>query len=189
MLQTTNVPNPVFLTYDSVNGNIYAANHDTQLVSVIDSSSNTVINTITVGSDPTGVGFDPDNGNVYVGNQGTNFVSVIDGSQNQVIGSINVGSGPVTPVYDPVHRNIYVTNFHSYEAPGNTVSVISTGATTPPPDSLCVSISRTGRVITVHLVFLVIDAFSLFRSIKPIMLFTIDERDLYYLILGMINSV
>jgi YVTN family beta-propeller protein len=51
------VPNPVFLTYDSANGNIYAANHDTQVVSVIDSSTNNVINTITVGSDPSGVGY------------------------------------------------------------------------------------------------------------------------------------
>jgi hypothetical protein len=43
-----------------------------------------------------------------------------------------VGSGPVTPVYDPVHRNIYVTNYQSNEAPGNTVSVISTSTTSPP---------------------------------------------------------
>ena len=70
------MPNPVFLTYDSANGNIYAANHDTQLVSVIDSSSNTVIATLTVGPDPTGVGFDQDNGVIYVGNQGANYVSL-----------------------------------------------------------------------------------------------------------------
>ena len=128
----TNVPNPVFLTYDSVNGNIYAANHDTQFVSVIDSSTNSVIKTITVGQDPTGVGFDADNGIIYVGNQGSNYVSLIDGSSNQVTGTITVGSGPVTPVYDPVHHNVYVTNFHSNEAPGNTVSVISTTPLAPP---------------------------------------------------------
>jgi YVTN family beta-propeller protein len=49
----TNVPNPVFLTYDSANGNIYAAYHDTQFVSVIDTSTNSVTKTITVGPDPT----------------------------------------------------------------------------------------------------------------------------------------
>jgi YVTN family beta-propeller protein len=128
----TNVPNPVFLTYDSANGNIYAANHDTQFVSVIDSSTNSVTKTITVGPDPTGVGFDADNGIVYVGNQGANYVSLINGTNNMVIGNVTVGQGPVTPVYDPVHRNVYVTNFNSNEAPGNTVSVISTRPPTPP---------------------------------------------------------
>lgn len=124
-----NVPNPVFLTYDSANRNIYAANHDTQVVSVIDSSTNSVTKTITVGSDPSGVGYDPDNGNIYVGVHGGNYVSIISGSNNQVIGTVNVGSGPVTPVYDPVHHNVYVTNYQTNEAPGNTISVIST---TPP---------------------------------------------------------
>jgi YVTN family beta-propeller protein len=123
------VPNPVFLTYDSANGNIYAANHDTQVVSVIDTSTNSVINTITVGSDPSGVGYDPDNGDIYIGVHDGNYVSIISGSDNQVIGTINVGSGPVTPVYDPVHHNVYATNYQTNEAPGNTVSVIST---TPP---------------------------------------------------------
>ena len=105
------MPNPVFLTYDSANGNVYTANHDTQVVSVIDTSTNSVINTITVGSDPSGVGYDPDNGDIYVGVHGENYVSVINGSDNQVIGTINVGSGPVTPVYDPVHHNVYATNY------------------------------------------------------------------------------
>jgi YVTN family beta-propeller protein len=66
-----------------------------------------------------------------VGNEGSNYVSLIDGSSNQVTGTITVGSGPVTPVYDPVHHNVYVTNYHSNEAPGNTVSVISTTPPTP----------------------------------------------------------
>lgn len=69
---------------------------------------------------------------IYVGVHGENYVSVINGSDNQVIGTINVGSGPVTPVYEPVHRNIYATNYHSNEAPGNTVSVISTTPPAPP---------------------------------------------------------
>jgi YVTN family beta-propeller protein len=126
------VPNPVFLTYDSVNGNVYAANHDTQVVSVIDTSTNSVINTITVGSDPSGVGYNPDNGDIYIGVHRENNVSLINGTNNLVIGNVTVDQGPVTPVYDPVHRNVYVTNFNSNEAPGNTVSVISTRPPAPP---------------------------------------------------------
>jgi DNA-binding beta-propeller fold protein YncE len=40
-----------------------------------------------------------------------------------------VGQGPVTPVFDPNNGNVYVTNFNSNQAPGNTVSVISTTVT------------------------------------------------------------
>ena len=67
-----------------------------------------------------------------MGNQGANYVSLINGTNNQVIGNVTVGQGPVTPVYDPGHRNVYVTNFHSNEASGNTVSVISTTPPAPP---------------------------------------------------------
>ena len=145
-----NVPNPVFLTYDSANGNIYGANHDTQVVSVIDSSTNSVTNTITVGSDPSGVGYDPDNGNIYVGVHGGNYVSLISGSNNQVIGNVTVGSGPVTPVYDPVHHNVYVTNYKSNDAPGNTVSVISTAATPPAPPNTSITSAIDGNGASVQ---------------------------------------
>ena len=155
-----NVPNPVFLTYDSANGNIYAANHDTQVVSVIDTSTNSVTNTITVGSDPSGVGYDPDNGNIYVGVHGGNYVSIISGSNNQVIGTVNVGSGPVTPVYDPVNHNVYVTNYQTNEAPGNTVSVISTTPSAPPNtlitsaiDGNNNSVQNSGSTISISITF------------------------------------
>ena len=80
-----------------------------------------------------------------MGNQGSNYVSLIDGSKNQVIDTVTVGSGPVTPVYDPVHRNIYVTNYHSNEAPGNTVSVIFTSTTPPASPNTIITSSIDGN--------------------------------------------
>ena len=41
-------------------------------LSLLDTSTNSVINTVTVGSDPSGVGYDPDNGDIYVGVHGEN---------------------------------------------------------------------------------------------------------------------
>ena len=102
------------------------------MFSVIDSCTNSVISTVNVGPDPTGVGFNQDTGVIYVGIQGANHISLINGTNNQVIGNVTVGQGPVTPVYDPVHHNVNVTNYNSNDAPGNTVSVISTTPQTPP---------------------------------------------------------
>ena len=56
-----------------------------------------------------------------------------------------MGSGPVTPVYDPVHRNVYVTNYQSNEAPGNTVSVISTATTPPAPPNTIITSATSGN--------------------------------------------
>ena len=85
-----------------------------------------------------------------MGNQGANYVSLINGLNNQVIGTVTVGSGPVTPVYDPVHHNVYVTNYHSNEAPGNTVSVISTAATPPAPPNTIITSATSGNGNPVH---------------------------------------
>ena len=47
-------------------------------VSVIDTNIYTVIDTITVGVNPTGVAYDPENDRMYVTNAGDNTVSVIN---------------------------------------------------------------------------------------------------------------
>ncbi len=88
-----------------------------------------MIDTITGFQDPTGIGYNSANGNIYVGNQGSNYVSILSGSTNKVIGTVTVGQGPVSPVFGPNNGNVYVTNFNSNQAPGNTVSVISTTLT------------------------------------------------------------
>ncbi len=56
-------------------------NYDSNTVSVIDTSTNTVIANITVGSQPLGAAYDPDDGRVYVANDADNTVSVIVTSQ------------------------------------------------------------------------------------------------------------
>jgi len=88
-----------------------------------------LIGTLNGFQDPTGVGYNSGNGNIYVGNQGTNYVSILSGSTNKVIQNITVGQGPVSPAFDPNNGNVYVTDFNSNQAPGNTLSVISTTLT------------------------------------------------------------
>ena len=63
-------------------------------ISVIDTATNTVIATVNVGTDPSGVAVTPDGKKVYVANQDSNNVSVIDTATNTVTASIPVGNGP-----------------------------------------------------------------------------------------------
>ncbi|HEY0991011.1 MAG TPA: hypothetical protein VGD80_28350, partial [Kofleriaceae bacterium] len=92
-------------------------------VSVIDTSSNTVITTITVGERPRSIAANPQTRKVYVANFGSPFVggntgdvSVIDGATNTVIATIPV----VAPLGIATSgQQVYVSGF------SNAVTVIS----------------------------------------------------------------
>ena len=87
---------------------------------MINGTTNTVIDTITVGSGPVGVSFDSSNGYIYVTNEASNNVSVINGSSNIVTHTIiMVGTHPVGVSFDSSNGYLYVTNFNS-----NSVSLI-----------------------------------------------------------------
>ncbi len=79
----------------------YVANLNDDTVSVIRTSDNIVIDTITVGDGPYGVAVTPNGARVYVANVNDDTVSVIRTSDNTVIATITVGDGPravaVTP--------------------------------------------------------------------------------------------
>jgi YVTN family beta-propeller protein len=56
----------------------YITNNIDGTVSVIDTATNMVMTTLTVGSAPEGVAVTPDGRHAYVANEGSNNVSVID---------------------------------------------------------------------------------------------------------------
>lgn len=91
------------------------------VVSVIDTCTNTVVDTITVGFFPVGVAITPNGDFVYITNSGSNNVSVIDTSTNLVVDAIPVGNDPVGIAITPNSDFAYVTN-----AKSDNVSVIDT---------------------------------------------------------------
>ena len=99
----------------------YIPNHGANTVSVIDTASNTVTTTITVGSAPYGVAVNPASTRVYVTNETSNTVSVIDTATNTVTATIPVGVTPEGVAVNPAGTRVYVANWNSY-----TVSVINT---------------------------------------------------------------
>ncbi|HZN80899.1 MAG TPA: beta-propeller fold lactonase family protein [Mycobacterium sp.] len=79
-------------------------------VSVIDSATNTVIDTITVGAKPSAMAVSPDGSRLYVTNSGDDTVSVVDTATNSVVATIPVGAVPNGVAVSPDGSRIYVTN-------------------------------------------------------------------------------
>jgi YVTN family beta-propeller protein len=64
-------------------------------VSIIDTATNTVVATISVGANPFGVSFSPDGTRAYATNQTSNDVAIIDTANNTVISTVSVGQSLV----------------------------------------------------------------------------------------------
>ncbi len=90
---------------------------------MIDTASNVVVATVTVGDDPLGAAVNATGTRAYVANQVTPIgsVSVIDTTQNGVVGTVTVGSGPSGVAAKLPGDRVYVTNRDD-----KTVSVIDT---------------------------------------------------------------
>ena len=74
----------------------YIANYNSNTISVIDTSTNTVTSTVNVGNNPLGVAVNPAGTKVYVTNGASNTVSAIGTATNTVTATVNVGNWPFT---------------------------------------------------------------------------------------------
>jgi YVTN family beta-propeller protein len=101
--------------------NAYVMNGDSNNVSVIDTGSNTVIDTVAVGMRPLRAAITPDGASVYLVNFLSNSVSVIETVHNTVVDTISVGTGPQAIAMTPDGAFAYTVNNIS-----NNVSVIDT---------------------------------------------------------------
>jgi YVTN family beta-propeller protein len=104
----------------------YVANQGGNTVSVIDTVTNEVVDTVNIGSLPTGVAVTPDGTRAYVTNyvrDGT--VSVIDTATNTIAATVTGLSSPYVDVVTPDGTKVYVASWVN-----NTVSVIDTETNT-----------------------------------------------------------
>lgn len=109
---TIDAPPALAIAVNPVTNRIYTANTNT--VTVIDASTSTIVDTVTVGFLPTGIGVNSVTNRIYVGSQNTNDVSVIDGSTDTLVATIPVTFSPGTFGVDvnPRTNRIYVTNLN-----------------------------------------------------------------------------
>ena len=122
------VINPTGTAVYETNGNV---------VSVINTATNTISQNITVGTQPWGIGITPDGRFLYVANSGDNTVSVISTTSNTVVQTINVASTPQNIVMSPDGTKVYVNSNNT----GN-ITVINTATNT-----LATSINIAGTTI------------------------------------------
>jgi YVTN family beta-propeller protein len=112
------------IAFNPENGNMYVTNRGSGTVSIIDKSTNEILETISVGGLPSRIAFNPENGNMYVTNQGSGTVSIINSSTNRIVENISIGnqynSLPTGIAFNPENGNMYVTNQGS-----GTVSIIN----------------------------------------------------------------
>src|SRR5665647_2957038 len=99
---------------------MYVANFDSNTVSVISDSTNTVVATIEVGTQPKNIAYDGGKDEMFVTNWGSGTVSVISDRTHLVVATIPVGTHPVGITYDSAKSEVFVAN-----SGDNTVSVIS----------------------------------------------------------------
>ena len=79
-------------------------------VTVINTSTDNVVATVTVGNDPFGVAITPDGTSAYVANSGSGSVSVIDTTSRMVVATIILGGRPQAIAFTPDGSRAYVTN-------------------------------------------------------------------------------
>jgi YVTN family beta-propeller protein len=114
--------NPHWIAVSADGHTGYTANHESNVVTVLDLTDNgRVVTTIPVGTSPHSIAISPDGTRVSVCNFDSNNVSVIDIATNKVVATIPVGAKPQDLTYAPDGRHMYTANVD-----GGTVTVIDT---------------------------------------------------------------
>ncbi|MDY7000491.1 MAG: hypothetical protein SVS15_01750 [Thermodesulfobacteriota bacterium] len=99
---------------------VYVANFGSNNFSVIDTSSNQVVNTISnFGRGPVELAVSADGTRIFAVNPESDSVSVVDTATEMVVGQISVGDAPAGIVFDQDRSRVYVANSAS-----NTISII-----------------------------------------------------------------
>jgi YVTN family beta-propeller protein len=111
---------PAGIAYNSDNGNLYVTNRGSDTLSVINSTTDELVDEISLNAiAPSGIVYNAANNYIYVTNMGSNTVSVINGTTNTVVANIPVGLGPNGIAYNQNNGDVYVAN-----SVNNTISIV-----------------------------------------------------------------
>jgi len=116
---------PLGVTISPDGTRVYVANNEANSVSIIDTSTNAILTTVSVPSRPRFIAFSPSAARAYVTSRDCGCLSIFDTSTSTVIGFIAVGGQPGGVVFTPHGTRAYVANRAS-----NTVSLIDTATST-----------------------------------------------------------
>jgi YVTN family beta-propeller protein len=77
---------------------------------VIDGATDSVLATVTAGTNPCALGYNPQDNKVYCANQGSANVTVIDGATDSVRAWVTTGTNPCALCYNPQDNEVYCAN-------------------------------------------------------------------------------
>lgn len=96
---------------DQKNNTVFLINYNAKTLTVVNATTNLILDTITLSYSPDGIAYDPTNNYVYVAQYNAN-VTVIDASNYTKVGVIGLPSvGDEVIAYDPASKVMYVGSF------------------------------------------------------------------------------
>ncbi len=113
---------------EACSGKLYAATSYSDAVSVIDTQSNAIITTISVGHHPAQMVFTPDHKQIYVTNSGETSLSVIDVATNAVVKTIPLDDSPLGIAITPDGKRLALSS----EKGQIKILTLATNESTPP---------------------------------------------------------
>ena len=108
---------PNSVSYNEKTNLLYVAN--SSLISVIDISTNSILEPISVGMNLVGLTINSDTNMIYASDIQNDIIYIIDGSTHMIKEEIKVGDHPIAVEINPETNTIYVVNEYS-----NSISVI-----------------------------------------------------------------
>jgi serine/threonine-protein kinase len=115
-------PNPHWIAVNHDGSRGYTANHESNLVSVLDlAHGGAVLATIPVGTSPHSITMSPDGSQIAVVCYDSNDLWFIDPATNAVLKTVQVGLKPQDVVYAPDGKHLYTANVNA-----GTISVVDT---------------------------------------------------------------
>ncbi len=129
---------PYTITINASGTRAYVTNSNGSTVTIIDTSTNNVIGTITGFDGPSGFVITPDGKFAYVNNYGGPIagsgngttVSIVNLSTNIIVGTITVGLAPASLAITPDGSFVYVINYVDGNPGTGTISIIKTSSNT-----------------------------------------------------------
>lgn len=100
--------------YDPASRTIYASQYADALISVVNTTTNRVVQNITVAGAPWGMAYDPESQRVYATEATVDYVAAINGVTNSLETQIPVGIFPSGVTYDSSNGDLYVADAGTY---------------------------------------------------------------------------
>jgi len=101
------------LVYNPKNNTIFCALQNSCLDFVINGTTNSVIDTVSIGLQVFHQAYNSQENKIYCAAFTTQTITVIDGATNQVIKTLNVSYGPYSLTYNPIDNKVYCGHLYT----------------------------------------------------------------------------